>query len=748
MCQELVSMFPQNEVSARAEMQENSNVFRTLSLSLIDCYWKTSQSVTEKLLCEVSRVTDFKSIVDVASFVDLKEFIAKPCVQKLLESEWKGGMRLTLVEVVKHMLTPFLISKPTEPTAERNKKAILEEFLNENQEYKKPVFKISTVAAAKKRMSSIRKRMQRKTENDDDEVSSDKRLAALLLRSHPKKQSSTIIDSVSLAEQASENGSMKISKQSATLGHDDGDDDTNDEGIDSEMKASNSEDFLANFAEISERTTTVRPSLNRKGGRSQLEECLPESVWLGMQGGHQGSRRPAAREGTWDMDELEEMLEHAITMEGGDYESDNGSTTSDKASSITSSSSISPSLAQSILNYYRAPVTKFVLYLFAYLGFLFVVTMAAFEVNKGRDSVFGIVAFLFMASYAIESYRQLCFQQVTWRLKLKLWAMNEWNLIEWTYLTIGMTAYPLATVDHDKPHFQFLSMLMYVVTMFMMYVRLLRFYQCSSRLGPMWIMIRRMLVETLIALCVFGVILVALGICFFAINVPLHEEDNHVIGHNGQVAKRDPKYEGYYSYSWIFLRPYFMMLGKYFSKLNANGRNVTVTKLMSVAFMFIGNALMMNLLIAMYKGIFDHVIEKADEEWKTEMYWLNHEFKGKTILPPPFSIFESVWLIGCKLFCCCKKNGRPKHQRPSKQKRQLRQMLEVFERHCVAEMLKRNVTESSPDDVIREMTHDRMSSIGEIDDSMLSVIRLTEEQASKREEKKEALRILFLKSIR
>ena len=71
-----------------------------------------------------------------------------------------------------------------------------------------------------------------------------------------------------------------------------------------------SEDFLANFAEISERTTTVRPSLNRKGGRSQLEECLPESVWLGMQGGHQGSRRPAAREGTWDMDELEGQLNY------------------------------------------------------------------------------------------------------------------------------------------------------------------------------------------------------------------------------------------------------------------------------------------------------------------------------------------------------------------------------------------------------------------------------------------------------
>ena len=41
--------------------------------------------------------------------------------------------------------------------------------------------------------------------------------------------------------------------------------------------------------------------------------------------------------------------------------------------------------------------------------------------------------------------------------------------------------------------------------------------------------------------------------------------------------------------------------------------------------------------------------------------FLRPMFSGKTILPPPFSIFESVWLIGKKLLCCdstCSKSNR------------------------------------------------------------------------------------------
>ena len=66
--------------------------------------------------------------------------------------------------------------------------------------------------------------------------------------------------------------------------------------------------------------------------------------------------------------------------------------------------------------------------------------------------------------------------------------MNEWNLIECTYLSVGLTAYPVSVMERDD--FKGVALLIYVITLFLMYVRLLRFYQCSSRLGPMWIMIR------------------------------------------------------------------------------------------------------------------------------------------------------------------------------------------------------------------------------------------------------------------
>ena len=46
----------------------------------------------------------------------------------------------------------------------------------------------------------------------------------------------------------------------------------------------------------------------------------------------------------------------------------------------------------------------------------------------------------------------------------------------------------------------------------------------------------------------------------------------------------------------------------------------------------------------------EQVIQKSDVEWKTEMYWLMKDFKSKTLLPPPFSIFETFFLGGFYVF--------------------------------------------------------------------------------------------------
>ncbi|XP_075249811.1 uncharacterized protein LOC142342384 isoform X2 [Convolutriloba macropyga] len=830
MCQELVFMFPQNEVLARAEMQENSNVFKTLSLSVLDACWKTSQHVTEKMLSERTQFADYKTVVDVASLVDMKEFIAKPCVQKFLVTEWKGGMRLTVLEVLKNMLTPYLVNRQKDLRAEMvDKTELVEDALKENEAANvvRRRRRISSAMTVKNQIAKFKNVLHNNRiglsqfssndtiEEESDEESANERLASLRLR---HRRSGFTINSLDLPagnerkisrlrsltdvgyvktlmksrrqechllnDRRSDNMStkstdkegenqdqdkpqqqqpqpvnllqyLKMERQHAPGGvrfYDNNDsgslfhcdeftDSPTDSGHESEPRF-NDDDFLDSFADMDERHAkkgSLRPQLVKKKTKSILEDSLSSGAWAGLHVGRKGSVRP-------DADGIEEILEQVIAMgsEDEDYHVD-GSSEEISDSEREHRKCSKPKVVQSFLNYYQAPVTKFMLYLFAYLVFLVVITLAAFDVQEGTNSVYGFIGFMFMLCYAVESYRQLAFQQVAFRLKFKLWAMNEWNLIEWTYLSIGMASFPVAAIGHSTGQegpFQFLAMLLYVVTLFMMYIRLMRFYQCSSRLGPMWIMIRKMLVETLIALCVFAVILTALGLCIFVISNPV------------DPSLGDPIYEPYYSYKWIFLRPYFMLIGKFFHKLTMNGRNVGLTRIMAVAFKFFGNALMMNLLIAIYKGIFEYVINKADEEWKTEMYWLITEFKGKTILPPPFSIFESVWLIGKKLLCCdstCSKSNRSERsgkRKPTKHQRRLRQMLEIFERHGVAEMLRRSLTDAAPEDIIREITQDRVTSIGEIDDTVLSMIRITEEQARKRQKQKEELRIEFLKSIR
>ncbi len=75
-------------------------------------------------------------------------------------------------------------------------------------------------------------------------------------------------------------------------------------------------------------------------------------------------------------------------------------------------------------------------------------------------------------------------------------------------------------------------------------------------------------------------------------------------------------------------------------------------------------------------------------------------------------------------------------------------MLESFERHCVAEMLRQFQMESKSDDIIQRLTVNVASRIGQIDDSILNVLRLTEEAALRKAKRKEIHRLNYLSSLK
>ena len=84
------------------------------------------------------------------------------------------------------------------------------------------------------------------------------------------------------------------------------------------------------------------------------------------------------------------------------------------------------------------------------------------------------------------------------------------------FCSMGLVSFPLTSWEWTRNT----AIMMNCGVNMLMWVRLLRFYQCSSKLGPMWIMIRKMMAETLWFLAIFTVLILSCGIFIFAVNVP------------------------------------------------------------------------------------------------------------------------------------------------------------------------------------------------------------------------------------
>ncbi|XP_063713304.1 transient receptor potential cation channel subfamily M member 1-like isoform X4 [Symsagittifera roscoffensis] len=436
------------------------------------------------------------------------------------------------------------------------------------------------------------------------------------------------------------------------------------------------------------------------------------------------------------------------------------------------------SAGQMLMTFYTSPISKFCMHTIAYLVFLNLFTISTFETGQGMRSIWGIMSFQFMICYALEAYRQLVTQRANWGMKLRIWAMSEWNIIELVYLSMGLVSFPLTSWEATRNT----AIVMNCGINMLMWIRLLRFYQCSSRLGPMWIMIRKMMAETLWFMAIMVVLLFAFGIFIFAVNVPqdsyrearclsdLHQGDESTMSSSSTIASlisgggggkhRSSKPTSVASYSsvaphdnstspcenlqplfwakpsYIFLRPYLMSLGNQFLDWTFMGPHFRFTTWMCFFFVVIGNALMLNLLVAIYGGIFNEIVQKADMEWKTEMYWLMKDFKSKTFLPPPISIFET---IGLWLHFVCIERKRPVPTKSSEEQDKIAS-LAILESYCVQTVLDTRNREKTSLDVTNGVIRNREISCGTIQESIQNVHELRTELSNRKHEREEKRR--------
>jgi len=123
-----------------------------------------------------------------------------------------------------------------------------------------------------------------------------------------------------------------------------------------------------------------------------------------------------------------------------------------------------------------------------------------------------------------------------------------------------------------------------------------------------------------------------------------------------------------------------------------------MTILAMCAFMMFGGILLMNLLIAVFGGVYEEVKEKSECLWAINEFQLLTEFKKKSQFPVPLSLPQNVWHIIKRLWKSEKEQGTINDEELVKSEKRQRQLMDDHllneERNVESnERLKRKVVE-------------------------------------------------------
>ncbi|XP_038045510.1 transient receptor potential cation channel subfamily M member 1-like [Patiria miniata] len=348
-----------------------------------------------------------------------------------------------------------------------------------------------------------------------------------------------------------------------------------------------------------------------------------------------------------------------------------------------------PSRYKKMSLFYNSPITKFGTFVLSYVAFLLLYSYVMLATFDPSPSIAECVLFGWIFTMIIEEVRQSFIPSghETIKQHFREWSKSEWNILDTISILVALLAFTL----HWFPVAIEWSKAFYAINCFFYYSRLLRLFSVSEKLGPKMVMIRKMVFEMVLFLCILLVFLLGYGV---ASNVLLYPHQEFSL-----EAIRNTVY-----------MPYFQIYGELFlDTIVADGlssscdpqdttcpRQHSLLPIMLGAYLLLGNVLLLNLLIAIFSSIFDEVQTNSLEVWKFELYFLMVEFEDRPALPPPFIILEHAYQIlrwTWRKMClkCCKKDRHRVHYLNKKTKQALR----AFEKECAANYRRRKNEEKN-----------------------------------------------------
>ncbi|BFY97240.1 hypothetical protein BsWGS_00280 [Bradybaena similaris] len=299
------------------------------------------------------------------------------------------------------------------------------------------------------------------------------------------------------------------------------------------------------------------------------------------------------------------------------------------------------SKSQKMLTFYTAPLTKFSMHTAAYLGFLALFTYMISVDYKPVPSATEWVSVVWIFTFLVGKIHSfIVFPSPTFSGKMRDYfgILDKLDFLN-TVLALCAFCVRWSHVNEGK--------IIYCINAVVFFISLMKVYTANRILGPKIYMINRMLMELGMFIMVLVVFLLAYGVASQAL-LYKHRET-----------------------SWLILKdivyfPYWQLFGELFleeletddtctAALQASmGGTLSdadntcrtyhwLVPILLALYLFMGNVLLLNLLIAIFSHVFDTVERNSIEIWKFQMYFLVMEFQNQPLMPPPLSIFFNAW---------------------------------------------------------------------------------------------------------
>ncbi|XP_047469379.1 transient receptor potential cation channel trpm-like isoform X1 [Penaeus chinensis] len=280
--------------------------------------------------------------------------------------------------------------------------------------------------------------------------------------------------------------------------------------------------------------------------------------------------------------------------------------------------------------FYNAPISKFWAHSMAYVFFLCLFTYLVLVKLPKKPQWMEWYVVAYISTLLLEKIREiLSTEPVELKQKIAVWSDKLWNVFDLIFTILFLIGLCLRLQDQTMQA----GRVIYCVDIIYWYLRVLEILSANKYLGPLVMMMGKMIKNMAYFVVLLLVVLMAFGVCRQSILFPNEEPHWRLARH-------------------IFYQPYFMLYGEVFAgdidpecgedkEVPCHpGRWITPT-VMSM-YLLVANILLINLLIAVFNNIFTSVNAISHQVWMFQRFQVVMEFEEKPVFPPPLIILSHI----------------------------------------------------------------------------------------------------------